>query len=238
MTGNTDIQGKSMSELSAPLTPAAFVEQLSRVRLDDVFNPYSQICEIYDKPDAAHIRCLNLIRSLERALELRARTIWVARDLGYKGGRRTGLALTDEAHLDSYRALLDGVYVEKATKGPEVRERTASTIWRMLDRIGEPIFLWNVFPLHPHENGNPMSNRCHAARERKTCASYLHDLVSMLRPEKIVAIGGDAHKAALEIGVSTLKVRHPSYGGQTDFIRQISAAYGINESSDQLELFP
>jgi len=32
-------------------------------------------------------------------MELGSNTIWMGRDLGYRGGRRTGLALTDEAHL-------------------------------------------------------------------------------------------------------------------------------------------
>lgn len=226
-----------MSEQVKNLTPELFVDLLSKVKLDNVFNPYSQICEVYDRSDAAHLRCMNLTHSLKKALDLRVRTIWIARDLGYRGGRRTGLALTDELHLASYSALLDGVSFKKATKGPDVGERTASTIWRMLDLIGEPIFLWNVFPLHPHEKSNPMSNRCHTNSERKACASFLQNIVSMLRPEKIVAIGGDAHKAANEIGVSTLRVRHPSYGGQSEFIHQIASAYCIVERKDQLELF-
>lgn len=226
-----------MSEQPSHLTPPNFVRRLSEVMLEDVFNPYSQICDIHDRPDAAQLRCSNLLRSIERAVELRVKTIWIARDLGYRGGRRTGLALTDECHLSSFRALLGDVSVEKATIGPEIGERTAGTIWRMLSKIGEPVFLWNVFPLHPHDKSDPMSNRCHTARERKACAHFLHDLVSMLKPEKIVAIGADAHKAALDIGVTTLRVRHPSYGGQNDFVNQISAAYGVSDNSVQPDLF-
>ena len=107
----------------------------------------------------------------------------------------------------------------------------------MLERIDEPIFLWNVFPLHPHEKGEPMSNRRHTSKERKTCAHFLHALISMLKPEKVVAIGGDAHKAAGDLGISTVKVRHPSYGGQNDFIQQISHAYEIEVTSRQLDMF-
>ncbi len=107
----------------------------------------------------------------------------------------------------------------------------------MLSRIKEPVFLWNVFPLHPHDKSNQMSNRCHTAFERRACAKYMHNLVSLLKPEKIVAIGGDAHKAALDIGVSTLRVRHPSYGGQNDFVEQISVAYGLTSESEQSSIF-
>ena len=54
------------------------------------------------------------------------------------------------------------------------RERTANVIWRMLMRIDEPIFLWNVFPLHPHEPDDPMSNRRHTAKERDACGALFH----------------------------------------------------------------
>ncbi len=219
------------------LNPEIFVSRLAQVELDNVFNPYSEICDHCDRADSARQRCVNLTVSLERAIQLNVRTIWIARDLGYRGGRRTGLALTDEAHLKSYSSLLGGVAVQKATKGPEVGERTANTIWRMLERIGEPIFLWNVFPLHPHEKGQPLSNRCHTARERKVCAEFLHAVIGMLNPTKVVAIGGDAHKAAAELGIATTQVRHPSYGGQNEFIRQISVAYCLEEQRSQLELF-
>jgi uracil-DNA glycosylase len=138
------------------------------------------------------------------------------------------LALTDEVHLDAYSTLFRGLAVEKATKGPAVGERTANVIWRMLSRIGEPVFLWNVFPLHPHEPDDPMSNRCHTARERAACGDFFHGLIEMLRPEKIIAIGGDAHRAVESLGISSIQVRHPSYGGQNVFIRQIEQAYELN----------
>ena len=30
----------------------------------------------------------------------------------------------------------------------------------------KPVMLWNVFPFHPHEADDPMSNRCHTRSER------------------------------------------------------------------------
>ena len=36
---------------------------------------------------------------LEGALACETNTIWIARDLGYRGGRRTGVPLTDETGL-------------------------------------------------------------------------------------------------------------------------------------------
>ena len=208
----------------------AFTDALSSVQLENVFNPYADHCELHDRPDAASRRRQNLELSLSTAMDFGIHTIWVARDLGYRGGRRTGLALTDEMHLAAYSALFRGLPVEKATKGPAVGERTANVIWRLLGRINEPVFLWNVFPLHPHEPDEPMSNRCHSARERDTCAEYFHEIVSLLRPKKIIAIGGDAHRAVESLGISSVQVRHPSYGGQNIFIRQIEAAYELRQA--------
>jgi hypothetical protein len=205
----------------------AFVDALSSIHLDDVFNPYTDHCPLYDCDDAAALRRQNLEQSLKTAIDLKVRTIWIARDLGYRGGRRTGLALTDEMHLDAYSTLFRGLSVERATKGPPIGERTANTIWRMLARVGQPVFLWNVFPLHPHMPENPMSNRCHTAKERDACSSFFHTLIDLLNPDKIIAIGGDAHKAVDSMGISSIQVRHPSYGGQNVFIRQIEEAYDL-----------
>lgn len=216
-----------------------FVSDLSEVCLDNVFNPYADHCDLHDEPDAAARRRSNLELSLAAAIKLEVRTVWIARDLGYRGGRRTGLALTDEAHLDSYSALFHGLPVKKATKGPIMGERTANTIWRMLSRLTQPVFLWNVFPLHPHEPNDSMSNRCHTARERDACASFLHGVIDILKPTQVLAIGGDAHKAVSKMGIDSIQVRHPSYGGQNVFIRQIEDAYALSpEKEPDLFAFP
>lgn len=205
----------------------AFVDALSAVALENVFNPYTAVCPLHDRADAPARRQRNLQRSIDAAIEHRVRTVWIARDLGYRGGRRTGLALTDEIHLQCYSAIFRGLPVEKATKGPPMGERTATVVWQMLKRLAEPVFLWNVFPLHPHEPDNPMSNRCHTARERKLCEHFLEELVELLQPDLVFAIGGDAHRAVGHLGIDSIRIRHPSYGGQTTFVTQVEAAYGL-----------
>ena len=132
---------------------------------------------------------------LNAAIETRAETIWIARDLGYRGGRRTGIPLTDEVHLDEAGRLLGDISYTKATTGAAVAERTAAIVWRMLTRVNQPVMLWNVFPFHPHDANDPMSNRCHSRLERETTWPLLEALIEMLQPRQIVAIGRDAHMA-------------------------------------------
>jgi hypothetical protein len=75
-------------------TPKSFVAALAETRLPSVFNPYSDVCPIHDRIDAAKLRRRNLERFLDAALDVRVDTMWIARDLGYRGGRRTGVPLT------------------------------------------------------------------------------------------------------------------------------------------------
>lgn len=172
---------------------------------------------------------------LEQALSTEVDSIWVGRDLGYRGGRRTGLALTDDIHVARHSRRW-GVVAERPTTGMPVKERTAAVIWNMLDQIEVPIFLWNVFPLHPHEPENEFSNRQHNVRERRAGEELLRALVELLRPKRIIAVGKDAEGAANRItsGLPVICVRHPSYGGQTQFLQQISDLYKVKSQSPRL----
>jgi|SRR5215472_6239739 len=203
-----------------------FASALSALSFTNAFNPYSDRCAIYDKHDAPRRRLATLRAMLEVANKCEIDSFWIGRDLGYRGGRRTGLALTDDLHIGRH-VLRWGVELYRPTKGQVVSERTAAVIWSMLDQIDVPIFLWNVFPLHPHEAGQPFSNRTHNRHERATGEDILYELVQLLRPRRIVAIGNDAAKSAERISPSTetIQVRHPSYGGQTEFLAQTKTLY-------------
>ena len=200
------------------MTPKSFVSALAAANLPSVFNPWRDCCSIHDRRDAAARRRANLQGMLEAALDAHVETIWIARDLGYRGGRRTGVPLTDEVHLTHASALMGGIALERATQGPAVAERTAAIVWQVLGRIGQPVMLWNVFPLHPHEADDPMSNRCHSRAEREATWPLLQALVSMVQPRRIVAIGRDAQMALTGLDTEISAIRHPSYGGQREFI--------------------
>lgn len=208
-------------------TPNTFAQALAETHLPSVFNPYADCCSTYDRADAARIRRRNLVRCLDAALTAHVDTIWIARDLGYRGGRRTGVPLTDEVHLGQAAALMGGISLDRATRGPVVAERTAAVVWSALTRIGEPAMLWNIFPLHPHEADAPLSNRCHTRTERKVTWPLLTALIAMIKPRRIVAIGRDAGMALSDLEITVEIVRHPSYGGQVEFIAGVNQIYGL-----------
>ncbi len=204
-----------------------FVDQMALLDFEAVFNPYAQSCAEYDGEDAPSVRRQNLAVILEAALAGGIDSLWIGRDLGYRGGRRTGLALTDEVHLDAHARLFGVPPLARSTRGPAVSERTATVIWRALAQVNRPIFLWNVFPLHPHKPEDPMSNRCHTRAERQACRPLLMWLIEKLRPRSILAIGRDAQLSLADLEIEALEVRHPSYGGQTAFLDGVRHHYGV-----------
>lgn len=217
-----------MTSVAARHGAQEFVRTIACIRLDNVFNPYADRCPTHDLEDGAQVRRHNLELVLGAALSVGVDSIWIARDLGYLGGRRTGLALTDDVHLGCHSELFGTPPLSRATTGPPVAERTAAVVWRSLRSINRPVFLWNIFPLHPHDPGMPMSNRCHTHTERDVCTPLLLWLIQALRPKNIVAIGRDSQVALARLGFNAIAVRHPSYGGQTQFLDDLASHYGVS----------
>ena len=209
------------------MNPTSFVNALSELKLDNVFNPYADKCPIHDRSDAVSARRRNLRGYLKAAAEIGVDTIWMGRDLGYRGGRRTGLALTDEYHLTEMTERYPGSNFKQATVGPALAERTASEIWSVLRAIDLPPLLWNVFPFHPHEPGNPFTNRKFTARELQQVDVLNDMLIKWLKVRRVVAIGQDALNYASRFDVEVVAIRHPSYGGIKDFRCGMSALYDI-----------
>jgi hypothetical protein len=211
------------------MTVDEFVDELSSVSLPKVFNPYRDVCNFSDHIASAYLRCRNLTLFLNAMLKYEVRSIWLGRDLGYRGGRRTGIPLTDEWHLTTLEGTFGIFGIVKATTDLEkpVKERTASEVWKMLTMIGQPILLWNVFPFHPFDEDDALSNRKHTAQECDLGRDILRTVFEWLKPTTVIALGADAEAAVASIGYYCDRVRHPSYGGQNEFVREIYRIYQL-----------
>jgi hypothetical protein len=209
------------------MNAATFVKALAAVSLPNVFNPYSDVCEIHDRRNAAASRRRNLRTFLESTHAMKVDTIWMGRDLGYRGGRRTGLALTDECHLSEMTAVYTGCEAIQATKGPAVAERTAAEIWAVLRELDLPPLLWNVFPFHPYVPDDQFTNRKYSAAELTAVDDLNAALIEWLDIRRIVGIGQDAVSYASRFNVEIIAIRHPSYGGTSDYRSGMQRIYNL-----------
>ena len=238
-----------MSHLAAE----GFVNRLVRRpynRSLSVFNPYRDFCEVYDQLAGTQTRSELLRSVLDAAIEWGVRDLWVGCAPGWRGARRTGLAFTDDLHVQAHcfrwRLPTDPQTLGRSTRGKPIREGSAGVVWRMLNLIDAPIFLWNVFPFHPHQPSNPFTNRALNQPEKEIGGEILEDLINLLRPIRLVAIGNDADKAvkASRSRLERHAVRHPSHGGVTEFTDGMARIYGLNSrevrpnyNSRQMSLF-
>ena len=214
------------------MTPNQFVSQLETLRFPATFNPYADSCSVHDLKGAPAIRAELLEHMLDSAISVQVDAIWVGRDLGFRGGRRTGMALTDDVHFHDHLGRW-GIERAKPTIGQPVSERTATVVWDILERIQASVFLWNVFPLHPHDPSDPFTNRAHNAKERRAGIEVLEQLIGILQPKRLIGVGNDAYTVLQKIKQeqSVVKIRHPSYGGQTEFTTQMHELYQLRSNT-------
>ncbi len=208
------------------------VKEISNLNFPNAFNPYRDHCPVFDFSDSPRMRRGLLMSTLEAACALGVDAMWIGRDLGYRGGRRTGLALTDQVHVETHLKRWGLTAGKKAlVKGNAQAERTASVVWQMLQEVESTVFMWNVFPLHPHDSQNSFSNRAHTSKERIAGEEILDAMIHLLKPRRLIAIGQDAAKSATRCAASgeheVIAVRHPSYGGLRDFQNGLREAYGL-----------
>ena len=203
-----------------------FVEQLKGLDVENTFNPYSTRCPVYDLDDSPQRRSQILLSLLNAAADRDVESVWIGRDLGHRGGRRTGLPFTDDVHFHMHVKRW-GLSFERPTQSQVIAERTAAIVWGTLSQIEIPVCLWNVFPLHPHEPDRPFSNRRHKAAERRIGEEFLAELILLLRPRRLIAIGNDAFDSTRRLYSQSKvsQVRHPSYGGQAQFRTEMQELY-------------
>ena len=198
-----------------------FIERLARVpTAPDAYNPYGA----GDNPYNA-LRRANLRRYLEDVAARDAKIVLIAEAPGYRGMRVTGLPMV------SRRVLREGVpalamfgtgrgYQDVPEPGFEAiqSEQTSTILWSILPELGIVPLVWAAFPLHPHQPGNPLSNRKPRAAEVKVGEPFVRELLGLFAPRKVIAVGNVGHGLLTAMGVPCAKIRHPAQGGKNDFV--------------------
>lgn len=209
---------------------------LKDFRAPDVCNPWRG----RDALDLSAAAGAERLDRLERHLDCRARLVLVGEAAGYQGCRYSGIPFTSE------RLLLEGAIPRVSCPARLTRrarpwsEPSASILWGTLHELGiaPQVVLWNAFPWHPHLPDQPHSNRRPTRAELARGAPALRALVERFSGAQIVAVGQVAHDALTRLlGTAVPRVRHPAYGGATEFaqgIRTLVKQSGIRRHSGEL----
>jgi uracil-DNA glycosylase len=217
----------------------SIIHDLSTQNFTDSFNPYRDLCEYFDVPESCKVRKKNLENYFEYFSKFDAVDLWIGRDLGYKGGRRTGIPFTSENNISNLNSKL-GLNLKIESNSKVISsEVSANTIWEIFNNLSNNIIFWNIYPYHPHEKGNQLSNRKFNREEEAFGLKILEALIHTLNIKRIICIGNDSYKSLKKIKIENIliiSVRHPSYGGVNTFKEQISKIYNI-KNSHQSDLF-
>lgn len=184
-----------------------FVARLASARPSSLVNPYAIEDPDLDRPGAAAIRATNLEAYLNARLGRPDLLLLVGEAPGYQGCRFSGIAFTSERSLPQER---------RSSLRPEAwQEPSATIVHGALAALGleERTVLWNAVPFHPAA-GTPLSNRTPTKLELSLGRPYLVELISIMRPMAIAAIG---RSAALLLPSDMIVLRHPAHGGASLF---------------------
>lgn len=182
-----------------------------------LFNPWMDPCPGDTRLNGSCDR----LRRLAQHLECEPEFLVVGEASSYLGMRRSGIAFTSE------RLLLEGaiprvpVPVGRLTTRPlPYSEPSATIVWKTLKELGiaERTILWNALPMHPFGVGNFESNRTPTNAELMLGAKAMRLLVDAFPAAKLVAVGRKSEFLLESMGVKPVgQVRHPAYGGATEF---------------------
>lgn len=177
------------------------------------------------------LRRANLRRYVDQMTALNPSVMLVGEAPGYRGSRLTGVP------FGSRRILLNGVpelgvfgthngYQDVPEPGFEriQGEQSATAVWGTLAALGVVPLIWGAFPYHPHQPGEPLTNRKPRRSETDLGLPLLRDLIAAFDIRTFIAVGNVGETALRQLGLSCVKVRHPAQGGKNEFVRGLTSA--------------
>jgi len=196
----------------------------------NVFNPWYDRDPDHDADDRApKCRRENLAAYLQARVS-RARFLFVAEAVGFRGGKFSGIAMTCERQLPAtdlphHRTSVPTLPLSGADQLQGVLEPTAMIVARTMAASGvdpHDVVLWNTFAWHPHQPGNRLTNRTPTPAEVQHGLPVLHAMLELCSTAKLIAIGKTCQRAMTDIThVCPPAVRHPANGGATEFARGV-----------------
>ena len=182
----------------------ALIDALAGAVIGETFNQFRDSDGDDCGPEAPGIRRNNLRAYL--GARLRAPVLFIAEAGGWRGARYSGLSLFSERQFGPDEPGLH--YSSRHTGGWS--EPSGTVVQAAIAPWKFDVVLWNLVPTHPRRNGDPHTNRTPTRAETREGEVFTRELIDVLQPRHIGAIGLVAARA---LGPDVPAIRHPSHGG-------------------------
>jgi hypothetical protein len=197
---------------------------LQDFRSSNVFNPWGECDPLDITPLAARERLSRLVRHLD----VQPLFILVGEAPGHLGCRFSGVPFTDEELIFNGKIpRMTGV--GRLTTCPfPFRETSSRRMWDALHELGiaDQVILWNAFAWHPHNPGQPYSNRSPSGAELEAGLAVLRELLAGFPGVPTIPVGRIAEGTLRRLGVKAQPaLLHPSRR-KTEFQRGLRQVIG------------
>jgi uracil-DNA glycosylase len=187
-----------------------------------LFNQYGDKDLSVDSCDADKIRKQNLVNYL-KGFTKRPSVLIVGEAPGPRGCRFSGVPFTSESQLCNRELPFRGQ--ESSISDLPHSEKSAAIFWKAMLPYYPKFFIWNSVPFHPHKQDEILSVRNPTRAEVRNYSSLLSEIISLVKPKLIVAVGKKAEFVLTQKGLSCIYVRHPSHGGAGEFTTHIEKLF-------------
>lgn len=206
------------------MTISRFVQQLAAFSSTHTLtNPYQpNISKFNDR------RRHNLVTYLAQMDSFQPHLLLVGEAPGYRGCRLTGIPFVGHELLCEGHEALGLFGIEAGYQPVEEwtlirREASSTIVWQSVAQLSTLPLIWNACPFHPHQPGDPQTNRTPKVGEIGLGRPFLRHLLDLFPIKQVVAVGNKAEFALTRWDVPHQKVRHPSHGGKRQFQEQLFA---------------
>lgn len=193
-----------------------------------LFNQYLSQNPSVDIPSAPSIRRDNLFAYFS-SFRKRPPVLLLGEAPGPWGCRFSGIPFTGERQLLTHSLPFCGR--QSSRDEPRMRTRrkppyisnSARLFWSTMLPYYPRFMVWNCVPFHPYKTGSILTVRTPTASEVLRYSRILSEIILLLKPEKIIAVGRKAQFSLNHLGAACDYVRHPSQGGATKFKKGINS---------------
>jgi|GEM_PF-3845208 len=178
------------------------IEKLANTRTDeDLFNPYNQVCKIFDINTAPGLRQGNLRIFLDSYINSHADVLWVYDSADYFSAKLSGVPLMGPNSFTQVETIFGiTLHFENAIKNSSLLDipKSRSHIWNQLSKQKELPLIWNVLPFYPHKKGDISVRRTPSNEEYLKYSGFIHNVIEIFKPKSVLAVGTKT-KVALDL---------------------------------------